>query len=427
MARKRTTCPSAREFRKLVNMSPSQIRKWSKDERAVCYSYPETRDRLDDLADLRKKPVKKWTEADCELASRVVSFIKRMRGGMRRDGCTEGYAISLRNWGHRTRCKLPKTCEPPPEFAGFGKTTDKPLTSNKQAVERIVERHPGANLTKLPRHIEPFGHYMQQAAEEPVTARRIIKAYLITRSSVQRPGRPKETICKYYPDYRPLPRHADLSQVRPEDVMSRLLFTEAGDTYLDAAEQGRFDKEAARELADRMLCFGLIDNPQGLFNDMRYAVKLGQRKNAITKALEAKPDAYWRFVSKQIKGIGPSKAGFFAALFGRGDIPTFDARERSLWLRYPKHRKTFDPKWRDVKKLKQRFESFPMALPDDLEPYRVHLVHHALWDAYAPGARPTKTTHGSLIRSMQFAGMDDVPQRLAGLGALPARSEEGWP
>lgn len=108
---KKTTCPSARRFRQLVNMSPAQIRKWAKDPRSKCYSKPATRRRLERLAKLKAKPVSQWTKADCTFAARVVSFNARMDGGRKRDGCTPGYAISLRNWGRRV-CSVPKTCKP---------------------------------------------------------------------------------------------------------------------------------------------------------------------------------------------------------------------------------------------------------------------------------------------------------------------------
>lgn len=229
------------------------------------------------------------------------------------------------------------------DFDGFGRvppvdlgrlTASRALVTTDTALERVEERQPSARLDQLPKHIEPFGRYMALAAAEPMTPRRLVKAFVVTRSSVQRQGVPKKTVCKVYPEYTPLPRHSDPGIVRPEDVMARLLFSPAGARYLDAAEGGRFDDAAARELANRMQCFGLIDNPQGLYADMRYAAtKVSTRALAIAEALKAAPDQYWAFVKKNLKGIGPSKAGFFAALLGRGDIPTFDAREKGSALR----------------------------------------------------------------------------------------------
>lgn len=101
------TCPAAPRFRELVNMPPAQIRAWARDPRSREYSFPATRARLPALATLRAKPVATWTAKDCAFATRVVSFNVRMLGAMRRDGCTVGYAVSLRNWGH-----APKGCLP---------------------------------------------------------------------------------------------------------------------------------------------------------------------------------------------------------------------------------------------------------------------------------------------------------------------------
>lgn len=101
------TCPSAKRFRELVNMSPAEIRRWAKDPRAKRFSYPSTRARLPALAALRAKPVERWTDRDCAFARRVASFNARMKGALERDGCTQGYAVSLRNWGHAPkRCRV---------------------------------------------------------------------------------------------------------------------------------------------------------------------------------------------------------------------------------------------------------------------------------------------------------------------------------
>ncbi len=106
----RTKCPHAERFRKLVNMSPASIRAWARDPRAKCYSFASTRARLPALASLRAKPVGEWTSRDCNFAKRVVSFNSRMIGALKRDGCRDGYTISLRNWGHSPKCKVPSHC-----------------------------------------------------------------------------------------------------------------------------------------------------------------------------------------------------------------------------------------------------------------------------------------------------------------------------
>lgn len=98
----------AKKFRRSVNMTPAQIRAWAKNPSAKLYSYASTRARLPALARLRGKNPKQWTETDCAFAARVVNFNARMSGAMKRDGCTPGYAVSLRNWG-----RAPRSCKPP--------------------------------------------------------------------------------------------------------------------------------------------------------------------------------------------------------------------------------------------------------------------------------------------------------------------------
>lgn len=104
------SCPHAKRFRALVNMSPAAIRAWAKDPRARCYSNEATRRRLSALAKLRAKKPESWTAKDCAFAARVVSFNSRMKGALARDGCKPGYTISLRNWGHSPRCSVPASC-----------------------------------------------------------------------------------------------------------------------------------------------------------------------------------------------------------------------------------------------------------------------------------------------------------------------------
>jgi len=106
-------------------MTPREIRKWARDKRARCASYPETLDRLTHpqfwrgrmnpaLADLKAKPVSAWTETDCAYAKNVVGFNKRHREQMKREGnvCKPGRTVALLNWGHNPKCPLPPaTCK----------------------------------------------------------------------------------------------------------------------------------------------------------------------------------------------------------------------------------------------------------------------------------------------------------------------------
>lgn len=105
-------CPAAKEFRRLVNMSPAAIRRWTKDPRARCASFEATRRRLPALAALTAKPSAQWTPRDCAFARRVVAFNTRMDGARKVHGCTTKIDVSLRNWGRAAPgCpRIPKDC-----------------------------------------------------------------------------------------------------------------------------------------------------------------------------------------------------------------------------------------------------------------------------------------------------------------------------
>lgn len=98
-------------FKRLTNMSPSEIRAWAKDPRAKRASEPETRNRLPSLADLAEKISRggSLTKKECDFAKRINSFNSRMGGMRRKHGCKDGIVISLRNWGHQPKaCKVPR-------------------------------------------------------------------------------------------------------------------------------------------------------------------------------------------------------------------------------------------------------------------------------------------------------------------------------
>jgi hypothetical protein len=107
------TCPreTVATFRRLVNMTPAQIRAWAKNPASRRASFPATRARLPALAALREKISRGavLSAQDCAFAQRVNNFNTRM-GGMRRQwGCTDKIVISLRNWGHQPPgCPVPR-------------------------------------------------------------------------------------------------------------------------------------------------------------------------------------------------------------------------------------------------------------------------------------------------------------------------------
>lgn len=319
---------------------------------------------------------------------------------------------------------------------------EKALVQPEEAARRIEERFgPGKAPKALPVHVGPYANFMLTKRSSEPTSREIVKAYAITRSSIQRSALKTSRICQGYPEYKPLKQLVQREDARPEDVFAVALFSPLGQRYLSAAERGEFDADSARQITNRMKCFG-FDNT--LFDDMRYAAGLGQRSDEVRKALRGSPEAWVRYVKDNIRGVSAAKAGFIGALLGRGDVPTFDAREINLWSvrkplsksakerigcdkrTTPKGNVVFpgtrggkpdrrcknppEPGVEDVLAYRQRIRSYPFALREEHEPFREHLVHHALWDAYPDSGKQTKTTHGSVIRAMQFAAVP-TPKR----------------
>lgn len=372
------------------------------------------------------------------------------------------------------------------------KPTDR-LVSARKAAARVLALNPNATLEALPAWIAPFATYMREAspvAKRRITGRDVVKAYLLTKSSVQRTARGVPLVCEAFPGFKPRepvarnPKTGE-AEVRPEDVMAELLLSPVGKRYLDDAERGVFNEEAATQIADSFACFGLVDPKAGsdlsdplvlrrsrmfLRADLARAPRLAVQADAwclaqskvsrtysrdeqgnprtglkrddvvrrecfgrgpdrdpsrqaraalarrcegatkrkpckwtvippITSALtDPDPKAYYEWAQEYLLGIAAAKVGFFASLLGRGDIPTFDAREIDLW--FPDGKGA--PKWSDVEELKEKIDDFPMKLEPGDEPARAHLVHHALWDQFSEN--PTATTHEELVEAMQFAG-----------------------
>src|SRR6185503_6691258 len=78
-ARPLMRCPIQREFLRLINMSPAEMRRWTKDTKSRCYNYTEDAPRTRKIADLKAKNRKRWTSEDCALASAAVAYVKRMK------------------------------------------------------------------------------------------------------------------------------------------------------------------------------------------------------------------------------------------------------------------------------------------------------------------------------------------------------------
>ena len=263
--------------------------------------------------------------------------------------------------------------------------------------------------TEVPEYIQKgYGDFMaeqaKRAAAGDLNARDLIKAYTITRSSVNRGGLPYNTATK---TGMQLPRTQGL--VRPEGAFAEWLGSKAGQRYLDQAVKGSFTESDLEDMVTRFAPFGM---PAVLADDMRYAARSLSPKGAtISSDVMASPEVY-REVSQQLKGIGPAKSGFMASLLGRGDYPTFDARQIRLHTgqggkdaaKYMTRGKGVGGE-EAVARLADRQRAMDMSLDPSLDPFYQHLVHHTVWDKLGN----EQTTHDDLVKAMRgYADGGDV-------------------
>lgn len=264
-------------------------------------------------------------------------------------------------------------------------------------------------LSEIPSHVLSFGQFMdhtaQRAAREGLRPRDLIKAYTITRASIQRQAINSDKLRAAGFDLPP----NITGKIRPEGAFGEWLHSPAGQSYLDAAEKGQQHEAAIQNAAQVMKPFGK-DND--LIDALRWAAgnlpgKEGQVSHLVAAGREkaSTPDE-WRAFTKGIRGIGPSKSGFVASLMGRGDQPTLDARQIILHTGNPAKeasryvaRKGGEGGVEAVNRLASRQEAMNLSLPEELSPYYQHLAHHAVWDK----AGNEETTHQDVMRAMQHA------------------------
>ena len=264
-------------------------------------------------------------------------------------------------------------------------------------------------LSEIPSHVLSFGQFMdhtaQRAAREGLRPRDLIKAYTITRASIQRQAINSDKLRAAGFDLPP----NITGKIRPEGAFGEWLHSPAGQSYLDAAEKGQQHEAAIQNAAQVMKPFGK-DND--LIDALRWAAgnlpgKEGEVSQLVAAGREkaSTPDE-WRAFTKGIRGIGPSKSGFVASLMGRGDQPTLDARQIILHTGNPAKeasryvaRKGGEGGVEAVNRLASRQEAMNLSLPEELSPYYQHLAHHAVWDK----AGDEETTHQDVMRAMQHA------------------------
>lgn len=259
-------------------------------------------------------------------------------------------------------------------------------------------------MSEIPPHVEDFGAYMDEMARKAATSglspRDLIKAYAITRSSIQRRSQTHDKLRASGLELPP----GMTGSIRPEGAMSEWLKSPVGQRYLDAAEVGKVDQEAVDHAQRVMKPFGLNAESQALpwaaqnLHDKHKTVS-----DMVKRAVSAdSPVAEWREFGKSLHGIGTAKAGFVASILGRGDQPTLDARQVILQTgkptaeaRLPMKRAGFDA----VDRLAARQTALDPKMQSGLEPFRQHLTHHAIWDK----AGDETTTHSDVMDAMRNA------------------------
>jgi hypothetical protein len=112
----------------------------------------------------------------------------------------------------------------------------------------------------------------------------------------------------------------------------------------------------------------------------------------------------WRQFTSDIRGVGPSKSGFLASLYGRGDQPTLDARQLILNTGEPTKlaapflaRSKGEGGVEAVDRLAARQSALGLQVPSQYDPFYQHLAHHSIWDK----ASNEMTTHGDVVKAMQ--------------------------
>ena len=314
-----------------------------------------------------------------------------------------------------------------------------PVASNKldkfswrplQKVHEDLDR-----LPEIPSHVENFGAFMDEmthrAIKGQMSPRDLIKAYMITRSSIRRQAIYNKTLREKGGFELPF---GDKVKVRPEGAMAEWLMTPMGQRYLDQAERGKVDEEAVADAQAKMKPFGFQDSTEGQALPWA-ATNLPQRHKEfsalIADGLSKDPNLpAWRKSSMSLHGIKEAKSGFMGSLLGRGDQPTLDARQVVLQTGLSNDEGTSrmsNVGFSGVDRLAARQSAMNPKMDSGLEPYRQHLTHHAIWDK----AGNDVTTHDDLMRAMRGAKnggrISYTDDDGSGSGIFPQQSIEDHP
>ena len=231
-----------------------------------------------------------------------------------------------------------------------------------------------------------FGAFMRSMRDKGITLRDVVKSYGITLSSIQRQELPVSTIKKNWPDAP----FQEGTKVRPEDAFAQLLGTPEGQKYLDAAERGVFDEQAADAVVQKFRSFGFHNK---LKEQMKTAVEQFYPKaQEIIDAVNTMPtDQFIDYVRNNFKGISYGKVGFWSGQLGRGDIPTFDSRQGKLV-----YGKEVPVTKQVLMEQKDRLTQLGIKVPAAFKDFAQTLLHHEVWDRL----NQSDTEHGPIKEAM---------------------------
>jgi hypothetical protein len=263
------------------------------------------------------------------------------------------------------------------------------------------------NMTQIPPHVQAFGDYMvdmaNKAGGQGLSARDMLKGYTTTRASIQRRATDADNLRRLGLD---LP--SDVQTIRPEGAWMEWLGTPMGQRFLDEAAKGNISEDTIANAVKIMAPFGRHETD--IPDAMRWAAKNIPGREAAASDLVhraaqgASTPEEWRNFTSDIRGVGPSKSGFLASLYGRGDQPTLDARQIILNTGEPTKlaapfiaRSGGQGGVEAVNRLAARQAALALEAPSKYDPFYQHLAHHAIWDKKAG----EMTTHGDIIKGMR--------------------------
>lgn len=284
-------------------------------------------------------------------------------------------------------------------------------------------------LPEIPDYIHNYGDFMHEMAAKAATKglsnRDLLKAYAITRASIHRGAISSDKVRE---KGMAVPDSPD-GKIRPEGAMGEWLKTNMGQRYLDAAEDGRVDKEAVAHAQNVMSSFGNAEKTEG--QGLPWAVQNLSGKHELVSHLvklgmaSGSPVKPWRDFATKLHGIKYAKSGFVGSLLGIGNQPTWDARQINLHTGVPADKE--EKRLRTnaisragsdaVDRLADRQVAMNPRLDPSMEPFRQHLTHHAVWDK----TEGTVTPHDDLMDAMRHA---NAGGRISKQGGGPMSDDE---